>query len=669
MRWKALLVLLAIVAAPTVVLAFFWPLHGLRADYRVMVDGQPVDVAGQTDLELYFPNKKVLHTPVMLHWDHERLGSNRKLPELDVVWNGWLKAPRTGRYYFYCTGADQFILNLDGQALSFTKERNQRSIELTKGMHHLIAQYRGHDKFSVSWTPPHSFKMLISFNHFYLTDGRTWPEWLVLSLALAMLVFEIWLFGRFWPAATGDLWSMARKRWYLAGVIVLLVLTFGARHYRYLQIPYLTETCDEYCAVLNGLNLVYQGYPSAWSMMKGYRGDQREMHYIFENSYPIVKPYFDHPPGFNLLLGFYLKLRGVQFSERYEHYFEDQTRWIPIFFSLVNLLLLLKLAQRIFRRKETALLAGLFFALLPTAAFTGRLVKEEHILLACLLGAILLTLRYLESGKRRLLIAAALVAGTSCLFKVPGIAVVGGIAAICLAHRRWKAAAFVLVVGLAFFSIYFIYGAAIDWDTFVAVLRSQESKTLTKKSEVPTLSPNGLAGILGMGNYVMDRYFSLTHLWLLAGLFLLWHENAKKTEKAINYIPVVWPVVVYLAFMAVAINSRWVFGWYRIPLFPFYGIIAAWMIWRMIEEASAPLVTLFCVLPLWEASYWGYFMPTDYHPVSFRLAMLGAPALILATYFLPPERREKPVRYLGVIAAALFFILLGSSIVRRYYQM
>src|SRR5262249_20089142 len=88
--------------------------------------------------------------------------------------------------------------------------------------------------------------------------------------------------------------------------------------------------------------------------------------------------YAQHPPGLAWLLAGEFWIAGHS---------EAVARTIPIIASLATLWLFINLVQRHFGR-ETAYVAGLFYALLPMSVYFGRMVNHEAVCLFLMMAAV-----------------------------------------------------------------------------------------------------------------------------------------------------------------------------------------------------------------------------------------------------------------------------------------
>lgn len=88
--------------------------------------------------------------------------------------------------------------------------------------------------------------------------------------------------------------------------------------------------------------------------------------------------YANHPPALVWMVALAFKIGGES---------EAVARVVPIIASMISLLLLVHLIRES-RGMETALLAGLIYAMLPMSVYFGRMVNHEAVCLCLMLGAL-----------------------------------------------------------------------------------------------------------------------------------------------------------------------------------------------------------------------------------------------------------------------------------------
>jgi len=667
LRLKAIAMLLGLLLLPVAALVTLWPAHGLEAEYAVVTPAGPVACRQTVDPNLFFAQEGIFLAPARLHWQTSRHGDNAEKPVLHVRWRGYLRAPETGEYRFGNAAPGLLKITIDGREI-LAPQNDAPPVPLTAGLHEFAAEYRGVQGPRLKWKQGGAAARIIEGKFFY--RRQPWPgARLVALLALFLLpVLEIVLLARRRPALSETLLTYVTRRKVWLVLALLAVLVLATRLVRYDRLPYPSETADEYYVELNALNLVFTGIPKSWSQLPAYQANQQEHRRMFGDAFMIVRPSFDHPPGLPYLVGWYLRLTGARLEEATEHLFLHRTRLLGVAAAVLQMLLLFFLAARVLRRRDLALLAATFFALNPTAAYAGRLLKEENFLVLLLLGSLLLLARYLENGRLRWLLAAALIAGLSCLVKVSGLAVVGGVAAVLLAERRWRAVGPVLLCGLAGLGGYFLYGYLIDWETFWRVLQDQQTRDFGRHKQ-PVLSTRGLLSLLTDTGVAHRHFGSLTHLWFWLALLFFWIDRTRHREPGDYRVSLlVWPPLIYLVFMAIAASSDRSFGWYRIPLTPFFAVAAAWYVRRMVRDADLPLTALFCLMPLVDALYWGWLAPAPEHPFGFRLLLLAPLGFLIVAHLLSEERKAAAVR-LTALAAVIATLLFSLAAIFNYWNL
>ena len=664
-RVRPVLVPVALLILPLLVFVLVRPERGLIADYGMKVKSKRIPAAVVTDTDLYFMVPELFQAPVRNNWNSGKFPSAPTT--LDVTWQGFARVPADGKYIFSSVNHGKLTLSFDNRAIQIPPPGKGVRVPLEKGVYRFSAHYVGIEGPRLQWKREGTQQRAvpIDLRYFYRTKPLPGAGIVAIFGFVALLLVQLLLLRRFAPFLFSETAAFLRARWVPLTLLLLLLLTLNLRLYRYDRMPYPVETRDEFNAVLNGLNLAYRGVPQSWSLLNGYRANQKQVVTMFGNRFLVVEPHFDNPPGFDLLVGGYLRLRGADFNARYTRYFTKLSRHVPIAFGVLTALLIFFFSKRLFLRDDVALAAVLIFAVFPPAVFAGRLVKAENALAPLLLAALIFTMRYLDAGRRADLILAAVIAGISCTFKATGVTIVGSVMALLLVSRKWKDAVVVGAIGSAFFGLYFLYGAAYDWDTFVRVFKSQSNREFIRNKNIHPITPQGLFTLATLTKAVKSEYFVLTGLWMWLSTAMFCFSG--KWSKSRRTEPMAWPVMVYLVFMAASVTSTAVYGWYAQPFWPFFAVAGAWFIWRMLRTGDALMVTLFCLFPLYDALYWGLLVPATHDRTATRLIQMAPISLLLAAYLLPEDKRKTATRLLAGGAVVIAFGFTVIAVYRRWY--
>jgi hypothetical protein len=136
------------------------------------------------------------------------------------------------------------------------------------------------------------------------------------------------------------------------------------------------------------------------------------------------------------------------------------------------------------------------------------------------------------------------------------------------ARRRYKDAAVVAAITGAALALYLLYVSAYDLGLFLKVLQAQGT---TK-----WVSLDAFQDLLG-GKVVVKWFGRGTYLWLLLAAGVAAFGRARA---------LLLPVAVYAGVLCLNADHRVIYGWYRIPLYPFLCVAAGLYLETMIEEAD-----------------------------------------------------------------------------------
>lgn len=390
---------------------------------------------------------------------------------------------------------------------------------------------------------------------------------------------------------------MKKTKSFFSVAVVLIILTMGffLRYHNFAVVPLPGESTDEYSNTWVGLSLIQLGLPVGRSGLEGYKGtDFRYINVdqIFSttaggNPLGINQPWLDHPPLLPLITGSYAYVSGATV-------FEDATARIirkpMLVLGVFSVVLVGYLSYLIFGT-GAALTTMALYATSPLMVVSSRMVQGENGVIIGFLLALIFLYKFLTKNRSLFLWLAALSAGLAILFKVSGVSVV-----ICglyilstqknkkLMEKFWESALFLVVSG-SFLALYFVYGAAFSWPTFIKVWSSNSTRPYD-------IGFGSLFDLLTVTKITIGK--RLTEGWPLMGWMSLFILMRTKSKKIFSFI--VLPVFVYLSiFLLMGGNS---YGWYRIPFMPFLFLAGAALLAEGFRSKDKLLPVFFILFPL-----------------------------------------------------------------------
>jgi 4-amino-4-deoxy-L-arabinose transferase-like glycosyltransferase len=443
-----------------------------------------------------------------------------------------------------------------------------------------------------------------------------------------------------------------RSDWVFAGVV--LVVALALRLNQYTQAPAFHDNPDELQFPWAGLALITDHVPQSWSYFPEYR------HYTWlvlpdGSSYPLVKPWLDHPPLFPLLPGAAAWVAG---ERSFTQVTAASVRIPSIWLSLLSLFLIYALARRVVGQRP-AMVAAVIFATAPGAVLFSRSVETEALLAPLLLGALLALHRLLAGdGGRASIILLVSCCALAPLAKVPGLAVGGTVIVILLAERRWRLAAAAGAATLGGLGVFAIYGLALDWNLFVSIWKEQAAHR---------------SGVMGAFEFIIEpaglsRRFS--DPWWLLGWVGIGAMIATRLSARNRVRFVAWPVIAYAATMLVMADVRVAyFGWYRITIYPLVYLAAGYLVWRAIAAPNPALVTLVLITGGAAAASSWLGGP---HALGIASATVAGAilALVIALVAVWSRRVDRARAIVGVALACVIIgnIVVSAQLDRLYLQ-
>jgi hypothetical protein len=255
-------------------------------------------------------------------------------------------------------------------------------------------------------------------------------------------------------------------------------------------------------------------------------------------------------------------------------------RLVPIVLSLAGLFLVRRLALLYGASERGALLASLVYAVLPIVVMAHRLAKAENLLTLLFMGALLLVERHARSGKDKDAALAGLLCGLSLWTKATGIAVVATVVVLLLSRRRHRGAALALLVTAGCGVLYLLYAWAYDFRIFLEIIRIQSTSKWA--------SFEGFLDLL-QGRVVEAPFGTGFHLWLLLAAAVAAFRKGRA---------LLVPLAIYAGLLVLMGDFRGLYGWTRIPLYPFLCVAAGLYLEEMIEASDLARVFPFAMTAL-----------------------------------------------------------------------
>ena len=245
--------------------------------------------------------------------------------------------------------------------------------------------------------------------------------------------------------------------------LIILILCTGLllRLHNYAIYPQRGASSDEYTYAFLGVSLLTKHVPISWSAFTAYKN---VTHLTIDNLYfPIVSPYFDHPPLNGLVVASWSILFG---QDTFEEISLQTIRLVPIFLSMISSILVFLLGFRLYNFK-IAIWALLIYSTATIFVMNGRVVFAENLLTPL----VLLTIYLFSSFKKHLttkkVLLLSLFCGLSFWTKELGIVTFLSILYLFISEKM-KHKYTLLLTGTSIFIIllYIVYGIYYDKNLF-----------------------------------------------------------------------------------------------------------------------------------------------------------------------------------------------------------
>ncbi len=345
---------------------------------------------------------------------------------------------------------------------------------------------------------------------------------------------------------------MLSKQNIIVGIILFLSLLL--KFHNYVVYPQRGATSDEYTYSFLGVSLLTKYIPISWSYFGAYKNRQDLT--INKIYFPIVWPYFDHPPLNGLVVGGWALLFGENTFEKIQL---SVIRIVPIFLSTVSSLLVYLIAQKRYGFRA-ALWALLIYTTVPIFVIQTRVVLAENLLTPLLLLTIYLYDRVQKRMSMTHAILLGVLSGLSLWTKEVGICVFIIVCFFMITDRIriHLSSSFIFIFAL-FLLGYVAYGMYFDKEVFWNIITTQVTRDVGPQTLLYVLSTPII-----INKIYYDGWYFLGFVSLFASLLYI------KEFKII-----IVPAFIYFLFLLLLLTQKAEMGWYLIPLFPFMAIVTS----------------------------------------------------------------------------------------------
>lgn len=397
---------------------------------------------------------------------------------------------------------------------------------------------------------------------------------------------------------------------------VIIFLALSVRFWKIEYIPYANDA-DELAYVWAGQSLVEFGMPISWSSFEHadtqWHWTEVESETVVDSKVPIakfVKPWFDHSFVLPLIMGTWSELLGYHFPSIPPALLY---RFPFLLIAGINLALIYQIAKKAFG-VWPALFSLTLISFSPTLLFAQRMVVSENLLATFILLSIYL---FITEQPIWSVILASAFAG---LVKLPGLSIVPVLGLAMLAEKKYKIAlGYGAGVAALVIAGYCLYGASIDWSSFLGAMRDQSSRLLGWSNPAFIFSQPGFhtKAVLDFSYYVI----------LLLGMTIFFLPLNRVTKvlagATLASLLTVWVTSAELDML----------GWYKIPLFCLLAINAGGALrWsnQRDDEPNSPMVGISILLAIMVLSNLGIVrFPAQPLPEAQFLRMLVGAVLLI----------------------------------------
>ena len=439
---------------------------------------------------------------------------------------------------------------------------------------------------------------------------------------------------------------------YIIFCILVLTLASSLRLYHYDSIPDDKWTADEIAFCWNGMSLIQNHVPTAWSWLSSY-GDFPIVMWQ-GHSYKLVTPWFDHPPLFSLVVGGAAILGGAN------SFFDVSMSVIRIpslIFGILSVFLLFHLCTRLFNI-YIALISSLVYATNPSIVFLSRLAVSENLIICLTLSMLICFLEYRKTSRGFYLYISILLAGLASISKVTGLFLIITLCLLLVYLKKWRVSIIACLSGLLMFSLYFIYGYYYDIQLFLSVIFEQSGR----------FNSLSIVKNLLFQNYEYKLKFIDIDIWFAFSwfIFMLVLYKLKYTFQSLI---IFLPIITYLFVLFLSGGQSHYFLWYNIMFYPFLSIILGYYLYFFIKNSD--FFTAFILLIFFGAWFINIFLlDSDWKIVTiknityFKYIFFSWVCIVLGVYLWHSIRPSENTRILKFISSTF---IIGMMLMSNIY--
>ncbi len=427
-------------------------------------------------------------------------------------------------------------------------------------------------------------------------------------------------------------------------LVAILLLGLVLRVRNYTLYPPRGASSDEYTYTFMGMSLLKTGVPTTWSNFQAYEKYGKRQNLTIDNIYfPLVTPYFDHPPLNGILTGGWALLRG---EDTFQKVTTSTIRQVPIFLSVISALLLYFIAKKFFDTK-TALWSILIYSTSTIIVMQTRFVFAENLITPLFLGALLIFYNLKKNPKLWKVILMGILSGLAFWAKELGVAVFLSILTLQILEK-WSLKQILIfsAVSVFIFLLYPLYGYYYNWNLFYAVVFTQGAREI---------GPNTLNTLFFDPIIVNKQYFDG---WYLFG-FVSYFSSFLDLER---YKKILVPASIYFFLMLFSLTSHGEMGWYMLPMFPFFCILSADLLNTNIKKGNGYIFIT--------ALFVGFYIVRYYYQAKFGLPNPIFRGILLAGFgplFVSYILRKK-VLFQRLSEIGFYALIVMTIYITWYYQ-